>query len=83
MATSAGCAVAFAAVTVPSFTFVMHWHELRSRSIGRCCFWKFIFVFMSTMQDKIVGKMCGNVLYHSGIVIVVPYVQICAVFSWF
>ena len=35
---------------------------------------------MSTMQDKIVGKMCGNVLYQSGIVIllfVVPYVQIC------
>ena len=36
---------------------------------------------MSTMQDKIVGKMCGNVLYHSGIVIlpfIVPYVQIRA-----
>ena len=36
------------------------------------------------MQDKIVGKMCGNVLYHSGIVIVpfvVPYVQICAGFD--
>ena len=34
---------------------------------------------MSTMQDKIVGKMFGNVLYHSGIVILpflVPYVQI-------
>ena len=39
---------------------------------------------MSTMQDKIVGKMCGNVLYHSGIVIVlflVPYVQIRAGFD--
>ena len=39
---------------------------------------------MSTMQDKIVGKMCWNVLYHSGIVIVpfvVPYVQIRAGFD--
>ena len=36
------------------------------------------------MQDKIVGKMCGNVLYHSGIVIVsfvFPYVQIRAGFD--
>ena len=32
------------------------------------------------MQDKIVGKMCGNVLYNSGIV---PYVQIRAVFHGF
>ena len=34
---------------------------------------------MSTMQNKIVGKMFGNVLYHSGIVILpflVPYMQI-------
>ena len=47
-------------------------------------FLEVFFVFMSTMQDKIVGKMCGNVLYHSGIVIVpfvVPYVQICAGFD--
>ena len=45
----------------------------------------FIFVFMSTMQDKIVGKMFGNVLYHSGIVILpflVPYVQIRAGFDF-
>ena len=40
---------------------------------------------MSTMKDKIVGKMCGNVLYHSGIVIlpfVVPYVHIRAGFDF-
>ena len=40
---------------------------------------------MSTMQDKIVGKMFGNVLYHSGIVILpflVPYVQIRAGFDF-
>ena len=40
---------------------------------------------MSTMQDKIVGKMCRNVLYHSGIVILpfpVPYVQIRAGFDF-
>ena len=39
---------------------------------------------MSTMQDKIVGKIFGNVLYHSGIVILpflVPYVQIRAGFD--
>ena len=39
---------------------------------------------MSTMQDKIVGKMFENVLYHSGIVIlpfVVPYGQIRAGFD--
>ena len=40
------------------------------------------------MQDKIVGKMCSNVLYHyhSGIVILpflVPYVQIRAGFDFF
>ena len=43
-----------------------------------------IFVFMSTIQDKFVGKMFENVLYHSGIVIlpfVVPYGQICAGFD--
>ena len=67
-------------VTVSSFYFAMHWHKLRSRSIGRCCFRKFIFVFMSTMQDKIVGKMCGNFLYHSGIVIVVPCTNSCCFF---
>ena len=78
MATSDGCSGS-SVRRVPSFTFAMHWHELRSRSIGKCCVRTFIFVFMSTMQGKIVGKMCGNVLYHSGIVILlfpVPYVQI-------
>ena len=69
-----------------TFAFAMHWHELRSRSIGKCCVRTFIFVFMPTMQDKIVGKMFGNVLYHSGIVILpflVPYVQIRVGFDFF
>ena len=46
-----------------------HWRSGLSYWIALCrrdrrerfpC-WKFIFVFISTMQDKIVGKMCGNV----------------------
>ena len=61
----------------------MHWHELRSRSIGKCCVRTFIFVFMSTMQDKIVGKMFGNVLYHSGIVILTVFSPIRANSCWF
>ena len=89
IATSDGCSRQLRE-TVPSFTFAMHWHELRSRSIGKCCVRTFIFVFMSTMQGKIVGKMCRNVLYHSGIhctcsyfTVCSPICAICAIFYFF
>ena len=84
MATSDGCSRQLREM-VPSFTFAMHWHKLRSRSIGKCFVRTFIFVFMSTMQGKIVGQMYRNVLYYSGIVILpfaVPCVQIRAGFDF-
>ena len=44
----------------PSFTFAMHIGTNLDQDLSAdvvFCFWKFIFVFMSTMQDKIVGKI--------------------------